>query len=333
MLFDRLVDDTFWFAIGVIAFSVGLMLIVLYAHYRTARRRRQVTFLTAAWKTALEKASRGEAYEIPAADKQTAIEMLRTWCDASETAGQSANAERVIMPQIWFIAARAAGLDALAKKFIERGDAPERIVGARTLGLLSDASAQSRLKVLCSDDDGDVSFAAAAALIRISPSFVELFVACMRDRCDWNALYVEQIVCENALILGAQFVIAVKEADNAGIRRLLEFAPLLQREVARTVAMYALEHPRRDAENVSAALRALRFFVEPGDVTRLQRLAEDPVAGVRVQAVNALGESNNPHARASLIAHLKDPDGWVRRRAEEALARRSTDLENIPCPL
>jgi hypothetical protein len=333
MLFDRLIEDTFWFAIAVIAFSVGLMLIVLRTHYRTARHRRQVTFLTAAWKAALEKTSRGETYELPAVDKQTAVEMLRTWCDASESAGRSANAERVIMPQMWFIAARAAGIDALAKKFIERGDAPERIVGARTLGLLADSSAQSRLKVLCSDNDGDVSFAAATALVRISPSFAEIFVACMRDRCDWNALYVEQVICENPLILGAQFVIAVKDADNAGIRRLLEFAPLLQREFARSVAMYALEHPRRDAENVSAALRALRLFVEPTDVERLQRLAEDPVAGVRVQAINALGESNNPHARASLIAHLKDPDGWVRRRAEEALARRGADMENIPCPL
>jgi hypothetical protein len=258
----------------VITLSVGLMHIILRMHVRATRRRRQVTILAAAWKTGLEKTSRGETYEIPIAYKQTAFETLRTWCDASESAGRSANTERVIIPQQWFIAARQAGLDTLAKKFIEHGDAPERIVGARTLGLLADSSAQTRLKVLCSDKDGDVSFAAAAALVRINPSFAEIFVTCIRDRWDWNALYVEQIVCANPLIFDAQFVIALEDADNAGIRRLLEFAPLLRREVARATAMHALEHPRRD-----------------------------------------------------------DEDGRVRGRAEEALARRGADLENVPCPL
>jgi len=331
MLFDRLIEDAFYLALGLIGLSIGLMLIVFWLHVRAARHRRRVASWASAWKADLEHTLRGEGCDVPIAGKRPTLEMLRTWCDVSETAGRSANAERLSMPEAWSAEARRAGLDKFARKFIDRGDAPERCVGARVLGLLPDRAALPRLKILCSDADGDVSFAAATALLRIEPSSAGVFIACLRDRHDWIAPQVEQIVRENAFLLGPAFDVAIRGADDAGMRRLLEFVPLLARDVVRTTAMYALEQPRRDAENVSAALRALRRVVEPADAARLQWLAEDSVAGVRVQAVNALGELADPNSEGTLIAHLDDPDGWVRRRAKEALARRGADLEETVC--
>jgi HEAT repeats len=333
MLFDRLIEGAFYLALGLIAFSAGLMLVVLWLHVRAARRRRRVEALASGWKTSLERTAQGLTCDVPVADEGTALEMLQTWCDVSESAGRSANAQRFSVPKTWAATARRAGLDKLARKFLERGDAPEQCVGARVLGILAEASELARLNALSSNKDGDLSFAAATALVRIDPSYADLFVARLRDRHDWIAPQVEQVVRENALLFGPAFDAAIRAASDAGMRRLLAFVPLLDREVVRTTTLYALDLPRRNAENVSVALRALRLYVEPADAARLQWLAEDPVASVRVQAVNALGMLRNPHAEATLTAHLDDPDRWVRRRAKEALARSGADPEEKLCLL
>lgn len=321
MLFDRLLNGAFWFAIALICGSICLMLIVLWLHARNLRRHRRVDSMMTTWNAALERTWRGEACCIPVAEKQNAVEMLQMWCDAWETSSRSENA-KLLMPQVWSVVTRRAGLDRLARELLKHGDAPEQVVGARLLGFLGDSSAKSRLKALCSDEDCDVSLAAAMALLRIDPSFAGAFVERLLTRSDWIAPHVERIVCENARAFGANFVIAVRDADAARMRRILEVVPLLGHDVVRAVATYALEKPRHDVENVPAALRALRLFVDPADIPLLQRLAEDPIAEVRAQAVNALGEVDHPRAEALLVARLNDPDSWVRRRAAEALARR-----------
>jgi HEAT repeat protein len=322
LLFNAFVDGAYWFAVALIGASVGLMLVVLLLHRRNARYRRTVDSLLSIWKNALEQAVRGEACDVPVREKRTAVDMLRTWCDVSETPGER--------PEAWFAAARRAKLHTLAREFVEYGDAPERVVGSRALGFLKEPSALLPLAILSDDPDGDVSFAAASALVRIDPTRAAVFVAGVRDRSNWNAPQVEQIVRENANTFGPAFVSAAQDADDDGLRRLLEFAPLLQREVVRALAMNALERPPGDSENAPAALRALRGYIEPADVSLLQRLAEDPVPAVRVQAVNALGEVDHPQAKALLVARLDDADAWVRRRAKEALAHRAT-REALAC--
>jgi HEAT repeat protein len=323
LFFNAFVDGAYWLAIALIGASVGLMLVVLLLHRRNARYRRTVDSLLSIWKNALEQTLRGEACDVPVREKRTAVDMLRTWCDVSETSG--------LLPEAWFAAARRAKLHTLAREFVEYGDAPERVVGARALGFLKEPSALLPLAILSEDPDGDVSFAAASALVRIDPSRAAVFVVGVRDRGDWNAPQVEQIVREQAQIFGAEFVRIAKDADDAGLRRLLEFVPLLQREVVRTMTLNALERPRGDIENAPAALRALRSCIEPADVSILEQLAGDPVPAVRVQAVNALGDVDHPQAQALLVAHLNDADAWVRRRATEALARRA-EREALSCP-
>lgn len=329
MLFDLFIQGAFWLAISLIGFSLGLMVVVLLLHRRNARYRRRVDSLVTIWTTALEQTMRGEACDLSVTKKGTAVDMLRTWCDVSETAMRQTNTEALI-PPAWAAVARQAGVEALARRFIEHGDAPERTVGARVLGLLGDASARSRIVFLCSDKDGDVSFAAATALVRLDASCAGVFVAGVRDRSDWNAPQVGQTVRENAPAFGTEFVAAARDANEAGMRRLLEFLPMLDRDVVRAVVMNTLERAQPQSENLPAALRALRSFAEPADIPLLEHFAGNHVAAVRVQAVNALGEIDDPQVKPLLSARLDDPDSWVRRRAKEALAHRA-DPEELPC--
>jgi hypothetical protein len=326
LLFNAFVDGAYWLAVALIGASVGMMLVVLLLHRRNARYRQTVDSLATIWKIALEHTVRGEPCDVPVREKRTAVDMLRTWCDISEAGPPDGSG----LPEAWFVAARRAKLHTLARDFVEFGDAPERVVGARALGVLKESSARVPLAILAKDPDGDVSFAAATALVRIDPSSASVFVAGVRDDANWNAPQVEQIVRENAQLFGPEFVSAARIADDAGLRRLLEFVPLLHRDVVRTLAIEALARPQGDIENAPAALRALRRFVEPSDIALLERLAADPVAAVRVQAVNALGDVDHAQARALLVAHLDDPDSWVRRRAKEALERRA-EREATPC--
>ena len=97
MFFNAFVDGAYWLAIALIGASVGLMLVVLLLHRRNARYRRTVDSLLSIWKNALEQTLRGEACDVPVREKRTAVDMLRTWCDVSETSG--------LLPEAWFAAA------------------------------------------------------------------------------------------------------------------------------------------------------------------------------------------------------------------------------------
>jgi HEAT repeats len=334
MLSDRLLDDAFWFAIAMIVSSVCLILIVLWLQGRNAGRRRRIESDLRDWNALFARKLKGEVCEFPVIEKATAVDVLRMWHEFAEQSLEASN--RNELSQRLDAMARSIMLDKIALEFIDHGDTPEKIVGARVLGYLGAPSVGFRLATLCSDKDGDVSFAAAAALLRIDRSFARSFLSYLRYRSDWIATHVERAVRENALILGPEFVRVIRDADDTGIGRLIAFASLLDREFVRAVTRCVLERPQSDAENISAALRTLGPFVESADLPFLHRLSADPVAGIRVQAVNALSRLHDPRVATLLAACLNDPDPWVRRRADEALAHRSRALgrqfdgENFP---
>jgi hypothetical protein len=297
------------------------MAYALVLHRRNVRLREHREDVVETWRALFRRALEGEIAVPPPLPNSDAFAVLAAWNAISESPGSAvAPGGMRLLDAI----ARSAGFDVVALGYVSRGDAAEHIVGATALGHLHEARALERLCPLADHADGEVSFAASAALLRIDPANAADFVARLGRRADWAPTRVERTVTRAAAIIGAELPRAIAASDGEARVRLLRYAGLLGVDVARV----AIETPLRaedDAETVAAALRTLRGIVENTDLPVLRRCAEHPSAAVRVQAVNALGKLVGIEVRDLLLARLHDPNGWVRQRAAEALAMRSED--------
>lgn len=323
--FDLLIAITFWVSIAFLACSLGLMLFALLLRRRNAERRRHREDALKAWHELFVASVNGEvrpAFPLAATD---ALAVLGIWngVKASRHDGEGTREARALDD-----VARRAGFDKIALAYVERGDAPEKIAGATTLGYLRDVRAADRLHALAADSDGDVSFAAARALLGIDPSTASSFLANLSRRRDWVPTRVEPVLTSAAEIVGLEFLPALAGADEEARARLLGYAAVLGPGIARTAALQSL---RCDAgtETITAALRTLRTAVEPGDLLLLCTYVEHAAPAVRVQAVNALASLKEAEVDELLLIRLRDRNPWVRQRAAQGLAARTGDRQGL----
>jgi HEAT repeat protein len=323
--FERLVAVAFWTSIVLLACAACLMAYTLVLHRRNVTLREHRDDVVDTWRAIFVGSLKGEVRVPPRLSDADGFIVLATWNAVNESPGDA------VMPgglRLLDAAARGAGLDVLALGYVEHGDVAERIVGATALGYLRDARATDRLRTLADDQDGDVSFAAAASLLKIDPSSAKAFVARLSRRPDWVPTRVERAATEAAAIVGAALPDAIAQADGEERIQLLRYAGMLGVGIARA-AVAAPLHGEADAETIAAALRTLRGIVEVSDVPLLRRYAEHPFSAVRVQAVNALGRLRGPEVKELLLTRLHDSNAWVRQRAAEALAATVEDQRSL----
>jgi HEAT repeat protein len=323
--FDLLIAITSWLSIAFLACSVGLMLFALALRRRNAGRRVHRDDVLKAWHELFVASVNGElraAFPLAATDT---LAVIGIWNGVKASRGDGGGSrEARALDDV----ARSAGFDKIARTYVERGDAAEKIAGATTLGYLRDARAVDRLHILGADHDGDVSFAAARALLRIDPSTAGIFLANLSRRRDWVPTRVEPVLTAAADIVGPEFLPALARADEEARVRLLGYAATLGPGIARPAALECL---RGDAatETIAAALRTLRTAVEPGDLLLLCTYVEHAAPAVRVQAVNALASLEEAEVDELLLLRLRDRNPWVRQRAAEALAARTGDRPGL----
>jgi HEAT repeats len=323
--FDRLVAIAFWTSIVLLACAAFLMAYALLLHRRNLTLHEHRDDLVDTWREIFLHSLEGEVRVPPPLSEGDAFAVLAMWNTVNESPGNKVAAGGL---RLLDSVARSAGLDAIALGYVYRGDVAERIVGATALGYLREARGIDRLRALADDEDGDVSLAAAAALLKIDPSSVKSFVERLGRRPDWVATRVERVTTNAAGIVGPELPCAIVGADGEERIRLLRYAGLLGVAVARA----AIDAPLRgeaDAETIAAALRTLRTIVEVSDLPLLRRYSEHPSSAVRVQAVNALGRLGGSEVRELLLARLHDANAWVRQRAAEALAATVEDQRTL----
>jgi hypothetical protein len=321
--FDRLVAITFWTSVVLLVCAGVLMAYALVLHRRTVAVRERRDDVVDSWRALFRRALEGELSEPPALANAEAFAVLTAWNAIKDEPGEATGPDGM---ELLDGVARRAGLDLVALSYVYRGDAAEYIVGATALGHLRDGRAIDRLRTLADEADGEVSFAASAALLRIDPVSAAAFVERLGRRSDWFPTRVERVVREAAAIIGAKLPRAIVGADAERRVRLLRYAGLLAPGVAREAIESAL-HGEPDEETIAAALRTLRDNVRMDDLPLLRRYVDHPSAAVRVQTVNALSKLGGPEARPLLLARLHDSNAWVRQRAAEAIATNEDDYQ------
>jgi HEAT repeat protein len=315
--FNAFVESAFRTAVVLLALSVVLMLLSLRLRRGNAVTRLRRAHAAATWRAIFARSIEADGQEVPPLAAADEFAVLRLWNDFNERRRGEETVSPVRRARLAAAALRAR-LDVVAIRYVEHGDAPEKILGATTLGHLGDRRAAPLLRALARDRDGDVSIAAARALLKIDPRSSGEFIASVRDRLDWSPTRVERVLREAAEVLAPEFPSAVRFAKGAARIRLLRYAPILGPEATRAAVSDVLAQ-ETEPETIAAALRGARSCLEPGDLPALEAYARHPVAGVRVQAINAIGRIATPAARELLVESLRDADAWVRLRAAQGL--------------
>ena len=318
--FDLLIAITFWLSIALFACGVALMLFTLLLRRRNTEKRRRREDVLKAWHDIFTAAAEGEVRPALPLAASDALAVIGMWNDVRSSLRDGERRDARALEDV----ARRAGLDKVALSYLERGDAAEKIAAATTLGYLRDQRVLDRLDVLAAHGDGDVSFAAARAMLSIEPATAGIFLANLSLRRDWVPTRVEPVLTRFAEIVGPEFLFALEQADEEARVRLLGYAATLAPVIARKAALGSLHHDA-GTETIAAALRALRPVVEPGDLPLLRTFVEHESPAVRVQVANALGALRGTEADELLQILLRDGNPWVRQRAAEALAAGSGD--------
>ena len=298
----------------VIGFLYLLVVVQLFrARRRNSARTRREDRVERLWLPILVADSADLPDSLPRLDRRDLIPFLTLWNQLQESFTGD------ITGRLNEIALRA-GLDVKARRMLERGSLPQRLLAVSTLGHLGDRhdhDSWNALVRLTADRDGLLSLAAARALTRIdAASALPVILPHLSERDDWSRNYVLAMLTD----LGADVVsrslteAALRVPDNRAQRLLQYFsvahvadaAPVLRTLIART----------NDVECLAACLRV---FADVDDLDTVREYLHHDSWQVRVQAVNVLGRLGSSHDYAVLLPLLSDSEWWVRYRAAKAL--------------
>lgn len=163
----------------------------------TVGRERKRQWLRSQWQTALQ-GSPGQLRGLPPAPPFFMGEVTELWNAAHEstyaTCGDLWNRREYLND----IARRRQLPDAARTRLYDR-DASVCIAAITMLGHFRDHTDVRELRALLESTDRHVSFAAARALLQITPSFAAGFVAMMRERSDWPSAQLAAVVWQEDL--------------------------------------------------------------------------------------------------------------------------------------
>lgn len=181
-----------------------------------------------------------------------------------------------------------------------------------------------RLRELLGDSDRDVRATALHALGECGePDAAELALQALRDDDEFVRATAARLLGsvgrpEHAVKLAHSLL---EDAEPRVRQHAAESLGLLGGESAVQALLVGLEDPMQQVR--LAAVQGLRRL-DPGSAAAVlsRRVVEDPAWEVRVQAAQALAESEDPQVLNSLQAALEDPNEHVRAAAAAALRIR-----------
>jgi HEAT repeat protein len=299
--------------IGLLALCLAFALILQVAVMRVLQRRRDAatSAVAARWRPLLLRCAVGERVPVPALSSGEPALLLLLWNHLADSLrGPSHDHLRRVVDEL--------GLDSNARRWLDRSESRQQLLGLLTIGHMGCASDWPRVLALLADPRPYLSLAAARALLQIDPAHAaEPVIDELERRPDWPL---------------ARLAVLLRDAGSNHVfeplrRRLASAGPAQQVRLVRLMAAVdsmrasaALERLMADSGNDEVLSMCLQHVHAPGALPRVRELAQHPVWWLRLQAAGALARLGTRDDLPLLLALMSDPQWWVRYRAAAALA-------------
>jgi len=319
---DPLLALVFQIGLGIIGFSLLMLVAVFLLRLRLVLRLRRERQYAAQWRPLLAECVFGVPEALPAVPRAMRYHFMKLWNHHHESLEGSARGNLEAL-------ARKMGTDAVARDMLQSRNLRERLIAIITLGHLGDRQRWEELRTLVSHPSPLLSLAAARALLDIdAEATLAWLVMVMAAREDWPlARLVGMLKEAGPDRTTAPLVAALKAAGNPKqVVRLLRMM-----EVAHTShAGEAAARIVRESDNPEVMAAGLRLLSDPRELGLARSCAVHDSWVVRVAAARLLSRIGEAGDCQLLATMLRDLHWWVRYHAARALvALPSTSPEDI----
>lgn len=308
---DPLLALVFKIGLGIIGFSLLMLVAVFMLRLRLVLRLRRERHYTAHWRPLLAECVFGVPDALPVVPRAMRYHFMKLWNHHHESLEGSARSNLEVM-------ARKMGIDAVARDMLQSGDLRERLIAIITLGHLGDRQRWEELRALVSHPSPLLSLAAARALLDIdAEATLAWLVMVMAAREDWPlARLVAMLKEAGPDRTTAPLVAALKAAGNPQQTiRLLRMMEVAHMALAGEAAAQVVRES--GVPEVKAA--GLRLLSDPDELALARSCAADESWVVRVAAARLLSRIGEAGDRQLLATMLRDAHWWVRYHAARAL--------------
>ena len=308
---DPLLALVFQAGLGIIGFSLLMLVAVFLLRLRLVLRLRRERHFTALWRPVLAECVFGVPEAPPAVPRAMRYHFMKLWNHHHESLEGSARSNLEAL-------ARNMGIDAVARDMLHSRDLRERLIAIITLGHLGDRERWQDLRTLVSHPSPLLSLAAARALLDIdAEATLAWLVMVMAAREDWPLARLVAMLREAGPDrTTAPLVTALKAAGNP--QQAIRLLRMM--EVAHTAeAGEAAARAVRESDDPEVKAAGLRLLGDPRELGLARSCAVDESWVVRVAAARLLSRIGEAGDRELLIGMLKDAHWWVRYHAARAL--------------
>ena len=215
-------------------------------------------------------------------------------------------------------AARALGLDRVARRYLHSRRVGRRILAIRTLGHLRDTSSWKPLQERLVAANALESFYAAAALVAIDAQrAMPGVIRELAERESWPGEAMARLLVDAGADVAREPIRALMlSLEPAKIPPLL---PWLAHVDAVLGSEVAIELLRRHPDDTAIVAAALVVVLDPAVLPELARFATSPDAEVRKNLAIAYGHLGSLSDMETVTRLMCDKVWWVRYRAGQAL--------------
>lgn len=322
---DPLLAVVFQAGLGIIAFSLLMLVAVFLLRMRLVLRTRREHRYAAQWRPLLAECVFGVPQALPVVPRSMRYHFMKLWNHHHESLEGSARGNLETL-------ARRMGIDEVARNMLQSSDLRERMIAIITLGHLGDRERWQELRALVAHPSPLLSLSAARALLDIdAEATLAWLVMVMAAREDWPlARLVAMLKEAGPDRVTLPLVAALKAAGNP--RQTVRLLRMM--EVAHTAdAGEAAARVVRESDDPEVKAAGLRLLGDPRELGLARSAAAHESWVVRVAAARLLSRIGEAGDRQLLVGMLKDAHWWVRYHAARALvalpATAPGDIERI----
>ncbi len=319
---DPLLALVFQIGLGIIGFSLLMLVAVFLLRLRLVLRTRRERRYAAQWQPLLAECVFGVPEVLPVVPRPMRYHFMKLWNHHHESLEGSARGNLEVL-------ARKMGIDAVARDMLQSGDLRERLIAIITLGHLGDRQRWQELRALVSHPSPLLSLAAARALLDIdAEATLAWLVMVMAAREDWPLARLVAMLKEAGPDRVSLPLVAALKAGGSP-RQTVRLLRMM--EVAHTaLAGEAAARVVRESDDPEVKAAGLRLLSDPRELGLARSCALHESWVVRVAAARLLSRIGEAGDRQLLVAMLQDAHWWVRYHAARALiALPSTGAEEI----
>jgi HEAT repeat protein len=293
---------------------VLLLFLVIAYHWRLQRKEKRQIAFQQVWWPLLEQSMEQVPERLPILKTRDTINFLLLWNSMQDNLlGEvKENLNQV---------ARQLKIDAIALKYLTKGNFTQRLLSINTLGHLREAAAWPELRnIVVTNEQQVMVLMAAKAMAAIDEwQAAEVFIPLVALHKEWPTADVGAVL-ERLKPKAVDEVLGnlILRTLVVDVPRLLRFLRFATPGAAVETALVLLER-YNNAEIIAGCLSVLADCDDGQHIALARSYAVHSSWVVRLQAVNMFSKIGRREDIPVLVGMLADPEWWVRHRSARAL--------------